>query len=436
MNALLLTLGSHGDIHPFIAIGRALNARGHHATLASNPYYQPQIEAAGVAFAPLTEREELKNIITQHKVMDAARGPMTVMRKLVLPMVEGFVTRTRELIRERRPDVVVVHPIVVGALWAARMEGLPAVTVSPSPLMWANPNDQAILVPMRSHTPGPFAVRFDLLLGRVFLRALMDPGLNRIRSTFGLPPRRDNFHLDCRGGDANLGIWSPAFRGPLPGDPPNSAVTGFCWHDQDHTQSAPEAELQSFLNAGPPPIVFALGSTGVHAAGRFYEHAVEATRRLGPATRALLVIGRDQPPPNNLPADGSIKAVAYAPFSTVFPRAAAIVHHGGAGTTAQGLRSGRPTLITPMAHDQFDNAARIRRLGAGATLRFARVSPDRLHRALAPLLAELSFARAAATLAPRITAEDGAAVSAEHIESVVRSPSRDSESPIAASVTA
>lgn len=417
MKALLITLGSHGDIHPFIAIGRALGARGHSAVVASNPYFQSQIEASGVGFAALTEREELKNLITRHKVMDAARGPMAVMRKLVLPMVPGFVARTRELIAEIRPDAVVVHPIVIGALWAARMEGVRSVTVCPSPLMWANLNDRCVLVPMRSHEPGAMAVKFDLWLGRAMLRVLMDPGLNRVRRSLGLPARRDNFHLDCVGGDANLGIWSPVLRGPMAGDPAGSVITGFCWHDRDHTQEAPDAELAAFMRAGPRPIVFALGSTGVHAAGRFYEHAVEVTQRLG--ARALLVVGRDQPPPRNMPRDGSVKAVAYAPFSTVFPAAAAVVHHGGAGTTAQGLRAGRPTVIAPMAHDQFDNAARVRRLGAGVTVRFAKATGPRLEAALRRVLSDGAMARAATGLSERIGREDGAERAAGVVEGVV-----------------
>ncbi|MFN7020488.1 MAG: glycosyltransferase [Phycisphaerales bacterium] len=420
MRALMVTLGSHGDVHPFIAIGRALSERGHEPVLATNPYFQAQIEreAAGrFGFAALTERAELKELITEHRVMDSARGPMVVMRDLVLPMVPLFVERTRGLIRELRPDVVVYHPIVIGASWACALEGgkgVRTVSVSPSPLMWANPNDRMVLLPHRSHEPGRLAAGFDRWLGRVFMRVAMDPGLNRVRRGLGLPARRNNFHAECTGADANLGVWSPVLRAPMAGDPANGHVTGFCWHDRDHTQEAPDHELEGFIGAGDPPIVFALGSTGVHAAGRFYEHAAEAARRL--RRRALLVVGRDQAPPRNMPADGSVMAVAYAAYSKVFPRAAVVVHHGGAGTTAQGLRSGRPTLITPMAHDQFDNAARVKRLGTGQTLRFARVTADRLEAGLRSVLDNESHAGKAAEVSGAVSGEDGAGRAAEVIE--------------------
>lgn len=420
MDILLTTVGSHGDIHPFIAIARALRERGHRTVILANPYFQAQIEASGAGFEPLGERQELRKVIAESRVMHPWLGPRAVLKTLVLPQVPTFLARGREVIRSLRPAAVVYHPIVIGVPWICRLEGVPAASISPSPLVWLNTNDQMIFSPIRSHNPSPLAVKADVLFGRMFMRLLLDGPLNRLRTDLGLARERDLFYRGITDGDVNLGVWSPLVRPPLPGDPPRSVITGFCWHDRDHTQEAADVELRSFLESGPPPVVFALGSTGVHAAGRFYERAVEVCGRLG--VRGLLVVGRDQPPPRNLPdgGKGAIKAVAYAPFSTVFPRAAAVVHHGGAGTMAQGLRAGRPTVITPMAHDQFDNAARVMRLGTGLTVRFSRASADRLERALRTVLTEPSFARAAATLRPRLVEEDGAGAAAEQIERIAR----------------
>lgn len=420
MKALLLTLGSHGDIHPFIAVSQAMARRGDTAVLSTNPYFQRQIEAAGVPFAPLTEHADLKQIITDHDVMHPTRGPMVVLRELTLPLVKGIFDRTRQLIREIRPDVVVLHPIVLGAAWACRVEGdIPIATISPAPLIWNNPNDRCVMMPFRSRPPGPIGGAVDRMAARWFMRWALDPGLNRVRRELGLPRARDIFSHDAVCGRVNLGVWSPVFRPPVAGDPAGAAITGFAFHDQDHTQSATDEELHRFFADGPAPVVFGLGSTGVHAAGRFYEHAVEACTRM--KMRALLVVGRDQPPPKNLPRDGSIKAVPYAPFSRVFPRAAAVVHHGGIGTTAQGLVSGRPTVITPMAHDQFDNASRVSRLegaGVGRTVRFTRVTPARLEAALREVIEDPGFAQRARAIAARIQHEQGAARAAEAIVGV------------------
>lgn len=423
MKALLVTLGSHGDIHPFVDIARALAACNVETLLATNPYYERQIAAAGVPFAAFTEFLDLKEIIESDDVMHPTRGPLTVLRRLTLPHVADFVRRLRELIREFRPDVLVYHPIVLGAPWAAQLEGgVPTVSISPSPLLWANPHDALVLLPFRSHAPHPYVVRFDRWMSRTVLRFALDPGLNRVRRQLGLAPAKHQLAAASCNADMNLGIWSPVLRPPLEGDPPNSFVTGFTWHDRDHTQETPDHELSAFLDAGPPPILFALGSTGVHAAGDFFAGAVDAALAL--KARALLVVGRGQKPPANLPADGSITSVAYAPFSAVFPRASVVVHHGGAGTMAQGLRAGRPTLITPMAHDQFDNAARAKRLGVSDTLRFVKATPERLRGTLDAILRDQSMAERAAGIAPRIAKEDGAAECARRIAGLVTPATR------------
>ena len=417
MNTLLITLGSHGDIHPFIAMGKSLRERGHGVVVASNPYYEEQIARTGLPFEPFGERLDLKAMIEDHKVMDPNRGPLNVFRKLVLPYVGDFVRWTRELIRRHRPDRVIYHPIVIGAPWACALEGgVPTVSVTLSPTLWASEGDPLVMLPFHGVAPGRTAAAFDRFISRWFMRFALDGGLNRIRRELGLTPQRDHLRRHGRDASLNLGLWSPVFRPPLPGDPANSAVVGFTWHDRDHTQEVPDRELVRFLDDGPPPILFALGSTGVHAAGAFFHHAVSAARTLG--ARAMLVIGRDQRPPTNLPGDGSVMAVPYAPFSAVFPRASVIIHHGGAGTTAQALVAARPTLITPMAHDQFDNAARVRRLGAGETLHFAKVTERRLVRLLGTLRDDPRYAQAAAAIGPRIAAEDGAARATELLEAM------------------
>lgn len=415
MNTLLLTLGSHGDVHPFIALGTALRRRGHQAVIASNPYFAEQVARSGVPFEPLGERIDLRKMIEDHKVMDPNRGPLNVFRQLVLPFVADFVAWTRQLIRAHRPDLVVYHPIVVGAPWACELEGgVPTVSVTLSPTLWGSAGDPLVMLPFHGVDPGMLASRFDRWISTWFMRLALDGGLNRIRRTLGLGPQRDHLRRHGRDASLNLALWSPLFRPPLPGDPPNSVVTGFTWHDRDHTQEVGDGELARFLDAGEPPLLFALGSTGVHAAGRFFENAVEATAAL--RARALLVVGRDQPPPPNMARDGSMLAVPYAPYSAVFRRASVVVHHGGVGTTAQALAAGRPTLITPMAHDQYDNAARVRRLGCGETLHFTKVNAKRLAAVLSTLRDQPRFAHAAAEIAPRIAGEDGATRAAEAME--------------------
>ena len=163
-------------------------------------------------------------------------------------------------------------------------------------------------------------------------------------------------------------------------------------------------ELARFLDAGPPPLVITLGSSAVVDAGPFYEHSVAAAKRLG--RRAALLVGKN---PRNRPASlpEGIVAFAYAPYSELFPRAAAIVHQGGIGTTAQAMRSGRPMLVMPYAHDQPDNAERVRRLGVARTIARQRYTPARAAAELRHLLDNPVYRQRASAVGRKIQQEDG-----------------------------
>jgi rhamnosyltransferase subunit B len=212
-----------------------------------------------------------------------------------------------------------------------------------------------------------------------------------------------------------LALFSRHFAPPAPDWPPQVVLTGFPFHES--RRPAP-ADLLQFMEAGPAPIVFTLGSSAVAAAGDFYRDSLEAVRRLG--TRAVFLTGQfAQDLPDGLPA--SVFLAQYAPHQQIFPRAAAIVHQGGIGTTAQAMRSGRPMLVVPFAHDQYDNAARIQRIGAGEMLPRPRYSAAAAARALRRLVENPGYARTAAALGERIRSEDGVSACADALEASIRS---------------
>jgi UDP:flavonoid glycosyltransferase YjiC (YdhE family) len=176
-------------------------------------------------------------------------------------------------------------------------------------------------------------------------------------------------------------------------------------------------ELVRFLDDGPPPLVFTLGSSAVMDAGRFYEHSAAAAKLLG--RRAVLLVGTDT---GNRPAalPAGVAAFDYAPFSELFPRAAAIVHQGGVGTTGQAMRAGRPMLVMPYAHDQFDNAGRVARLGIARTISRHRYSPIRAATELRPLLADPRYAQRAAEVGEQVRQEDGVRAACDVLEEFLR----------------
>jgi UDP:flavonoid glycosyltransferase YjiC (YdhE family) len=194
---------------------------------------------------------------------------------------------------------------------------------------------------------------------------------------------------------------TPAANGARP-----AQATGFVFHDRvpDGLTTALE-EAERFLDAGEPPIVFTLGSSAVAAPGPFFDESVKAAAAIG--RRAMLLVGSqaDRRLTESLPPD--VMAVPYAPHHLVFPRAAAVVHHGGAGTSGQALRSGRPMLVVPHAHDQLDNADRVRRLGVGRVIPAGRYAAARVAAHLDALLASSRYRDRASTIGETVRAEAG-----------------------------
>jgi UDP:flavonoid glycosyltransferase YjiC (YdhE family) len=173
--------------------------------------------------------------------------------------------------------------------------------------------------------------------------------------------------------------------------------------------------LETFLAAGPPPLVFTLGSSAVGAAGRFYHESAAAAARLG-ARAVLLTGGFAANQPARVP-DG-VLVVDRAPHQLLFPRARAVVHQGGAGTTAQALRAGSPMLVVPHSHDQPDNAYRVARLGVARTLYPKRYTAAHAARELRRLLDDPSYADHARSVAALVATEGGGDAAAAAIASV------------------
>jgi rhamnosyltransferase subunit B len=196
--------------------------------------------------------------------------------------------------------------------------------------------------------------------------------------------------------------------------PVNVTVTGAIPYNGPRHGSGLSPELDAFLDAGPPPIVFTLGSSVVGAAGSFYEESLEAVHRLG--ERAVMLVGSHAANRPGREVGDGVLLQNFARHSELFPRASVVVHQGGAGTLYQALASSRPTLVVPFAHDQPDNAYRVQRLGVSRTLRASRYRARRVERELRRLLGEPSFEARAAEIGATVRAEDGVRTACDAIE--------------------
>lgn len=416
----MTTAGSHGDVHPFLAVGRALRSRGHTVRLLAHPHYRQATERAGVEHEPMLASLDLAALLRDPRLMDARRGGPFVLDMLMDTAPEALRTLEASIHRDR-PDVVLRHHITVGAGWVCDRAGVPRVTATLAPAMWLSRFEP---VPQPQRRPG----RLRALGARTFVRAarpvlplLVRGRTRRLRAQIGLPRRGGAFVAEWLGaGGPVVGLWSSHLRGPMADDPPASTICGFPWHDGGHAAAGLTPDLEAFLADDDPPVVFSLGTAAVHSAGDFYAIAAESARLID--RRAVLLTGIGCPVPPGL--GPSVIAVPYAPFSLLLDRCAATVHHGGIGSTAQAMRAGRPMVTVPHAHDQFHNGLNAHRLGVGAIVRRRGLTPRRMAAALRVVLEDPAYAARAVTLGAHISVEDGGARAADVIEAVGRGEAR------------
>jgi UDP:flavonoid glycosyltransferase YjiC (YdhE family) len=237
-----------------------------------------------------------------------------------------------------------------------------------------------------------------------------------LRLELGLPPGKNPIFDAKHSPNLVLALFSRVLGTEQKDWPENTLITGFCFYDADAGNAALPAQLEEFLAAGEPPIVFTLGSAAVLAAGDFYEQSAFAVKELG--VRAVLLIGADQRnrPQQELPS--SICVAEYAPYSELFPRASLVVHQGGVGTTAQCLRAGRPMLIMPYSHDQPDNARRMKRMGVADVIQRSQYKPWRVARRVRDLLANPEYAEQARIAAGEVARENGVKTACDALEAL------------------
>lgn len=413
---LMTTYGSFGDLHPYLAIGRELLRRGHRPMIATFGMYRSKVEAEGIAFhavrPEVPDGEAMQREIA--RVMNQHNGSEYVIRHLFMsqlrPMYEDLLKIAGEA------DVIVGHPLTFSARMVTERLGIPWVSSVLAPLSFFSIHDPPLLPRMlflgKLRFLGPAFHRRLFRFFRWMLRKWSEPW-HDFRAELGLPRAPDPIWEGQHSPDLVLALFSPTFGPPQHDWPANTVATGFALYDRDGEDDL-DPRLQSFLDQGPPPVVFTLGSSAVHNPGAFWEESIKAAKDLG--IRAVLLVGRNEAtyPRASLPAE--MLLVPYAPFSQLFPRASAIVHQGGAGTTGQALRSGRPMLVVPHAHDQPDNAIRTERLGVGRMLLHSSYRAHRVRRELGRLLNEPRFAQQAATVGASVRNEDGAARACEALE--------------------
>ncbi|NML16649.1 glycosyltransferase [Azohydromonas caseinilytica] len=380
---LLATAGSHGDMHPFMSLAQVLQGMGREVRLMGPAFHDDLVRPTGIPFIGMGSDEDVLRVLANPDVWHPRKGLRVLFqnyRERILSSLPAVMA-----IRPAAPLVVISHPLALPTFAIAREKGWPARLVAAylAPSNLRTVHDPLVIghVPIARWVPLPARRALWALLDRTAIDPLIGAEVNAARAVLGLPQvGRYVAHLQ-EAPELSVTLFPAWFAPPQPDWPRPLLMGEFPLYDA--TAGAPwPAELAAFMAAGPAPLVVTPGTGNAHAA-HLFKAAAEAAQRL--RLRAVFLTRHREQVPARLP--GTILWQPYVPLAMLLPHTAALVHHGGIGTTAEALRAGVPQLVTPFAWDQFDNAARVEALGMGVTLPAARVNTRRLTAALRPLCA-------------------------------------------------
>ncbi len=416
MNYLITPVGSAGDNYPFIGLGMELARRGHRVTVLSSDHFGPLIERCGLEFVSVGTDEEYLSNIADPNIWHPTRG-----FEMVMKMVRKLINRVMDAVTARIDDqtAVVAHSLDFASRAIAEKTGLRVVTVHLSPLIIRTDYDTGVMRGSFNHSIVPPWMK--RVIWRVVDRFVVDPAaapmVNEVRAKVGLGPVKHILETAMHSPLLTVGMWPAWYSAPQPDYPPFVKLTGFPMFDGGEAQPVP-ADVEEYLSAGEPPVVFTPGSANVHG-HEFFDAAVDAAGRLG--RRTMLLSKFDEHLPGKVPEN--VRRFPFAPLSRILSRCAALVHHGGVGTTAAGLAGGVPQLIMPMSHDQPNNAHWVKRLGAGDMIPQKKFTGKRVAKVLARLLESAEVKGNCATAAERIARQNAVGETVDLIEGAVGSQS-------------
>jgi len=407
---VFIPIGSSGDVHPFVGIATAMNRRGHDVTVVTAEQFGPMIERSGLHFIPHQSEEQLNEILSHPDIWHPRKGTYLVLQAIATHLREAYDLVCD--ICDPEDTVLVSHTLAFAArVYQDKHRVRNAV-------LHLQPSAIRSIVHSATYTPGLDAGWlpqwwnrfFWLVVDRLLVDRHVVPTLNELRRDLDMPPVSRVFKDFIHSPQCTIGLFPKWFATPQPDWPPSVRVTGFPLFDEtDHHELSPE--LDAFLNAGDPPIVFTPGTAHTQAE-KFFAAAAAAASKLG--RRAILLTKFREQLPADLP-DG-VRYESYVPFSILLPRCAAIVHHGGVGTCAQGLAAGIPQLTMPMGFDQPDNVTRLYRLGVSRWVMPRRFTGDRVARALDRLLDNPQVAESCRRWRDEIAASDPVRETCELLE--------------------
>ncbi len=412
MRITILATGSRGDVEPYVALGKGLSEAGHAVRLVTTEDFEQLVTSNSVEFwrvegrvqevaegmAPLLERGDFRAIMAEMG-KQAKAGAL----RLADAGLEAC----------RGADRILggVAGIYTGTALAEKL-GIPFIQAYYIPYTPTSAYPSFVL-PAAPVNFGPLN-RLSYTLARQVMWQPIRAADKRVREEkLGMPPApmTGPFNSPAFRGQPVLYGFSPAVIPPAPDWGANVHVTGYWFLDRSETWTPPPA-LADFLAAGPPPVYVGFGSMSTQKPRETADLALAALKKAG--QRGIILCGWGGMSASDLPE--TVFPLASAPFTWLFPRLAAVAHHGGAGTTAQGLRAGAPSIVIPFFGDQPFWGARVHALGAGpAPIPRKKLTAERLAAAIEQAVSDQAMRAKAAEIGAKIRAEDGVARAVEII---------------------
>jgi rhamnosyltransferase subunit B len=396
MKFALVAYGTHGDVYPFLAVGRELIQRGHDVVLATLPQYKETVLSLGLTFSPLCSGHLLDNFTRSHSSWDVARGANSFFSDLIIPFVDPVFRFVNS--QDLNNTCILASVLAIGARIAREMSPFRLVTLCPYPVFFPSRErppalprinlaalgetwwsrllfrmlgglDRFVLGAPQNNPRSYVGLKRSAFRRHLFTEAyvrLSDlhiaRALNRYRRGLGLQERTRYFENYLFSPDLVVGLF-PDWFAPRQADWPQNAVLS-CFPDLDRPHLAPSEAFRRFVGTvEAPPILFTFGSQK-RGNRDLFELAAQACAELGHPAIFL-----SQNPDDILPGlSPRMIHLEFEPLPDILPHIKLIVHHAGIGTSADALRAGVPQILLPFCYDQPDNATRLQRLGVGRLL--------------------------------------------------------------------
>jgi sterol 3beta-glucosyltransferase len=414
----IIAIGSRGDVQPYIALGHGLRKAGHTVRLVTQQNFEVLVKSHGLEFWPIRgnsqemmESSEMRELSEKGNFATALRHIIKNAERSLIEWMEDGLVACQEI------DLLIAGSVglLIGSTLAEKLH-FPVIQAHLVPYTPTRTFPSVLLPQTLPILGGAFnLISSHLLLQMIWLGSR--PMINQTRKkVLGLPPASfvEPSHSNRSKGFPLLYGFSPSVL-PAPADwSADDHVTGYWFLDPADDWTPPPA-LLDFLQAGSPPVYIGFGSMSSRKPAETTDLVLKAL--LKTQQRAILLAGWGGMQKTDLSA--SVFMVDSIPHTWLFSHVAAVVHHGGAGTTAAGLRAGVPSIVIPFLADQPFWGKRVHDLGVGpAPIPRRKLTVDRLAQAIEEAVTNTVMRQRAAELGSKIQAEDGIANAVEIIQRI------------------